>query len=89
MGGDGTQAGIAGDSDDWGPYWRLLCLMGIVNIQCGLQRDLGTPLLENYKILFFAAPLSVALPFLFVLAGKIDFSTKGLGLLAYFSDCEH
>lgn len=66
-----------------------ICSVKIVNIQSCFQRGSGTRLLENYKILFFAAPLSVAFPLLFVLAGKIDFSTKGLGLLDYFSECEH
>lgn len=63
-----------------------ICSVKIVNIQCSFQRDSGTRLLENYKILFFAAPLSVAFPLLFAMAGKIDFSTKGQGLLAYFSE---
>ena len=65
-----------------------ICSMRIVNIQCCFQRGLGTPL-GKLKILFSTPPLSVALPFLLALAGKIDFSTKGLGLLAYFSECEH
>ena len=63
--------------------------MGILNIQRYLQRGLGTPLLENYKILFSAPPLSVALPLFFALVGKIDFSIKGLGILVYLSEYEH
>ena len=42
-----------------------------------------------YKILFSAAPLSVALPLLFAQAkSKIDFSMEELGILAYLSESE-
>ena len=65
-----------------------ICSAGIVNAQCCFQRGLGAPLLENCQLLFSVPPLSVAL-LPFALAGKIDFSSKVPGLLAYFTECEH